>query len=61
MVNVTGSLDAIAVNDLINELRNAGAPRTDDVRLTTESVVTGAGRARLDGDPSPSRSLSWRF
>lgn len=54
VVNVTGSLDAIAVNDLINELRNAGAEALalDEVRLTTESVVTqGPTALEVDGRP----------
>jgi len=52
IVNVTGSLDAIAVNDLVNELRNAGAEALalDDVRITAKSVVTqGATALEMDG------------
>jgi uncharacterized protein YlxW (UPF0749 family) len=49
---VNGSLDAIAVNDLINELRNAGAEAlaVDDTRVTASSVVVqGAGALEMDG------------
>jgi uncharacterized protein YlxW (UPF0749 family) len=51
-VTVDGDLDAIAVNDLINELRNAGAEAIalDNVRLTAGSVaVRGAGSLEIDG------------
>jgi uncharacterized protein YlxW (UPF0749 family) len=43
---VSGSLDAIAVNDLLNELRNAGAEALslDDVRVTASSVVIQGAR-----------------
>jgi uncharacterized protein YlxW (UPF0749 family) len=46
LVRVTGSLDAIAVNDLLNELRNAGAEALslDDVRVTASSVVVQGAR-----------------
>jgi len=42
VVRVTGQLDAIAVNDLLNELRNAGAEALaiDETRITAGSVVT---------------------
>lgn len=45
-VRVSGSLDAIAVNDLLNELRNAGAEALslDDVRVTASSVVVQGAR-----------------
>lgn len=52
VVNVTGSLDAIAVNDLINELRNAGAEAMalDETRITAASVVAqGARSLEVDG------------
>jgi uncharacterized protein YlxW (UPF0749 family) len=52
VVNVTGSLDAIAVNDLINELRNAGAEAMalDETRITAASVVAqGARSLEIDG------------
>lgn len=46
VVRVSGSLDAIAVNDLLNELRNAGAEALslDDVRVTASSVVVQGAR-----------------
>jgi len=52
VMNVNGNLDAIALNDLINELRNAGAEAiaVDDVRITARSVATEGPRAiELDG------------
>lgn len=52
VVNVDGDLDAIAVNDLINELRNAGAEAiaVDDVRITARSVaVQGPLTLQIDG------------
>ncbi len=52
VVHVDGSLDAIAVNDLINELRNAAAEAiaVDDVRVTARSVVIQGPRAlQIDG------------
>jgi uncharacterized protein YlxW (UPF0749 family) len=52
IVRVSGSLDAIAVNDLINELRNAGAEAlaVDDTRITAWSVVVQGARAlEIDG------------
>jgi uncharacterized protein YlxW (UPF0749 family) len=52
VVHVDGSLDAIAVNDLINELRNAAAEAiaVDDVRITARSVaVQGARALQIDG------------
>jgi uncharacterized protein YlxW (UPF0749 family) len=52
MLHVSGSLDAIALNDLINELRNAGAEAiaVDDVRVTNRSVaVQGPRSLLLDG------------
>ncbi|MGH2463182.1 MAG: DUF881 domain-containing protein [Candidatus Limnocylindria bacterium] len=51
-VRVSGSLDAIAVNDLLNELRNAGAEAlaVDDTRVTASSVVVqGARTLEIDG------------
>jgi uncharacterized protein YlxW (UPF0749 family) len=45
-------LDAIAVNDLIHELRNAGAEAVavDDIRITTRSVaVAGTSAIEIDG------------
>jgi len=52
IMRVDGSLDDIAVNDLINELRNAGAEAiaVDEIRVTTGSVaVIGAGAIEIDG------------
>jgi uncharacterized protein YlxW (UPF0749 family) len=52
IVRVTGSVDAIAVNDLVNELRNAGAEAIaiDATRITAGSVVVqGARSLELDG------------
>lgn len=51
-VSVDGDLDAIAVNDLINELRNAGAEAiaVDAVRITARSVaVQGPLTLQIDG------------
>lgn len=51
-MRVNGSLDAVAVNDLINELRNAGAEAiaVDDTRITARSVATqGARSLEIDG------------
>ena len=47
LVEVEGSLDAIAVNDLVNELRNAGAEAiaVDAVRITARSVATQGPRS----------------
>jgi len=41
VMSVDGSLDAIALNDLINELRNAGAEAiaVDEIRITARSVA----------------------
>ncbi len=52
LVRVDGSLDAIAVNDLVNELRNASAEAiaVNDVRITARSVaVQGARALQIDG------------
>jgi uncharacterized protein YlxW (UPF0749 family) len=51
-ISVDGFLDYIAVNDLINELRNAGAEAIaiDAVRITAASVaVQGADAIEIDG------------
>jgi uncharacterized protein YlxW (UPF0749 family) len=51
-ISVDGFLDYIAVNDLINELRNAGAEAIaiDAVRITAASVaVKGADAIEIDG------------
>ena len=52
VMTVVGDLDAIALNDLINELRNAGAEAiaVDDVRITARSVVVqGPLTLEVDG------------
>ena len=52
VMDVDGDLDAIAVNDLLNELRNAGAEAiaVDGVRITARSVAIEGPRAiELDG------------
>jgi uncharacterized protein YlxW (UPF0749 family) len=52
VLDVSGSLDAIALNDLVNELRNAGAEAiaVDDVRVTNRSVaVQGPRSLVVDG------------
>jgi uncharacterized protein YlxW (UPF0749 family) len=53
-IDVEGSFDAPSVNDLIYELRGAGAEAVavDDVRITARSVaVQGAGEIEVDGVP----------
>jgi uncharacterized protein YlxW (UPF0749 family) len=47
LMDVDGDLDAIALNDLINELRNAGAEAiaVDGIRVTARSVATEGPRA----------------
>lgn len=50
-IAIDGSLDYVAVNDLINELRNAGAEAiaVDDVRITASSIaVQGAASIEID-------------
>lgn len=51
VMTVDGSFDAIALNDLINELRNAGAEAiaVDDVRVTAGSVVIQGVNLQIDG------------
>lgn len=52
VMQVNGDLDAIAVNDLFNELRNAGAEAlaVDDIRITHRSVaVQGPVSLLVDG------------
>ena len=49
-----GSFDPIAVNDLIHELRNAGAEAIaiDEIRITAASVaVLGTSAIEIDGVP----------
>jgi uncharacterized protein YlxW (UPF0749 family) len=51
-MEVDGDLDAIALNDLVNELRNAGAEAiaVDEVRITARSVaVQGPLSLEIDG------------
>jgi uncharacterized protein YlxW (UPF0749 family) len=51
-MQVSGDLDAIALNDLLNELRNAGAEAlaVDDIRITHRSVaVQGPVSLLIDG------------
>ena len=52
VMDVDGDLDAIALNDLINELRNAGAEAiaVDGVRITARSVaIEGPRSLQVDG------------
>lgn len=52
VLNINGELDAIALNDLINELRNAGAEAiaVDAIRVTAHSVaVQGPLALQIDG------------
>jgi uncharacterized protein YlxW (UPF0749 family) len=62
VIEIEGSFDPTAVNDLIYELRNAGAEAiaVDDVRITARSVaVLGTGAIEIDGVPiGPSFSIS---
>lgn len=54
VIDIQGSFDPTAVNDLIYELRNAGAEAiaVDDVRITASSVaVLGTGAIEIDGVP----------
>lgn len=52
VMEIDGDLDAIALNDLVNELRNAGAEgvAVDEIRITARSVAVMGPRAiELDG------------
>jgi len=54
VIEIDGSFDPTAVNDLIYELRNAGAEAiaVDSVRITAGSVaVLGTGAIEIDGVP----------
>jgi uncharacterized protein YlxW (UPF0749 family) len=54
VIDIDGSFDPTAVNDLIYELRNAGAEAiaVDDIRITASSVaVLGTGSIEIDGVP----------
>lgn len=58
VIQVEGSFDPTAVNDLIYELRNAGAEAIsiDDVRITARTVAAlGTGAIELDGVPIGSK------
>lgn len=53
-LRIDGALDDIAVNDLINELRNAGAEAiaVDAIRITAGSVaIIVGGSIEIDGQP----------
>jgi uncharacterized protein YlxW (UPF0749 family) len=53
-ISVSGPIDGDGVEELINELRNAGAEAigVDDIRIVTGVVVTGdPGAAAIDGSP----------
>ncbi len=53
-IQAEGSFDPIAVNDLVHELRNAGAEAIaiDDIRITASSVaVLGTSAIEIDGQP----------
>jgi uncharacterized protein YlxW (UPF0749 family) len=53
-IQAEGSFDPVAVNDLIHELRNAGAEAIaiDDIRITARSVaVLGTSAIEIDGVP----------
>jgi uncharacterized protein YlxW (UPF0749 family) len=62
VIEIQGSFDPTAVNDLIYELRNAGAEAiaVDDIRITARSVaVLGTGAIEIDGVAiGPSFSIS---
>lgn len=62
VIEIEGSFDPTAVNDLIYELRNAGAEAiaVDDIRITARSVaVLGTGAIEIDGVAiGPSFSIS---
>ena len=54
MVRVSGDLDTIALNDLLNELRNAGAEAlaVDGTRIVAATVVAQSASAlEVDGTP----------
>jgi uncharacterized protein YlxW (UPF0749 family) len=53
-IEAEGAFDPIAVNDLIHELRNAGAEAiaVDDIRITARSIaVLGTSAIEIDGVP----------
>jgi uncharacterized protein YlxW (UPF0749 family) len=54
LITAEGSFDPIAVNDLIHELRNAGAEAiaVDEIRITARSVAElGTSAIEIDGVP----------
>lgn len=54
VIEIEGSFEPTAVNDLIHELRNAGAEAiaVDEIRITSRSVaVLGTGAIEIDGVP----------
>ncbi len=54
VLEIEGSFDPVAVNDLLYELRNAAAEAiaVDDIRITASSVaVLGTGAIEIDGVP----------
>ena len=61
-ITVGGPIAGTAVEELINELRNAGAEALaiDDVRLVDGTVVAGepGGSPSRGGSPTPSRSVA---
>jgi uncharacterized protein YlxW (UPF0749 family) len=53
-IEAEGSFDPVAVNDLVQELRNAGAEAIaiDEIRITARSVaVLGTSAIEIDGEP----------
>ena len=54
MISITGPIDGAGVEELVNELRNAGAEAiaAGGIRIVTGVVVTGEpGTAKVDGTP----------
>ena len=54
LIEAEGSFDPVAVNDLVQELRNGGAEAIaiDDIRITARSVaVRGTSAIEIDGVP----------
>ena len=53
VITVRGPIDGTGVEDLVNELRNAGAEAiaVDTVRLVPGVVTVGTGAVTVDGDP----------
>ena len=61
-LDVDGDLDAIALNDLLNELRNAGAEAlaVDDIRITHRSVAVQGPTSLLVDDQPVGRRFTLR-